>query len=257
MTLPPHLPKTWGATVIRRLAGFAAATTHQQRSKYLTAHGDWTQLRGWLAALSGDKCWYCESKSARAPFDVDHFRPKLKVTVNGIRLVGHEGYHWLAYDWSNFRLSCIMCNRPGTDEGEPIGKRNEFPIRHEAVRSSAAAVHHHVEEPKLLDPCVESDCDLLAHGIDGEVRPSAAEGTWPYDRAHYTIGLLGFNTAPMPEEKRKVWNTLAVLIELCPDGGPSVEARLNEHLHVDSEYYSYLRTSIATYRTKDWVRRLL
>ena len=191
---PPNLPTRWPTVYAARIAAVSALTTQDQRSVYIKNNDSWTLLKGWLSGVSKQKCWYCEAKSTRAPFDVDHFRPKLGVTVDGTRLVGHPGYYWLAYEWINFRLSCQRCNRPEKDDVEVLhGKANEFPIQDEASRCEAPAAPIAAEHPRLLDPCVQNDCALLAHGIDGEVKPAADVGTWDYQRADYTIKRLGFN----------------------------------------------------------------
>ena len=56
------------------------------------------------------KCAYCEVNHSEAyPIQVDHYRPKRKVTVNGQK-VEHPGYFWLAYEWWNLVPSCAYCN---------------------------------------------------------------------------------------------------------------------------------------------------
>lgn len=257
IALPPHLPSKWAYVVVTRAPAFANLQGHAARSAYLKTHASWRSLKVWLGRQSHDKCWYCETKSTRAPFDVDHFRPKLRVTVDGVALVNHGGYHWLAYDWSNFRLSCTFCNRPNSDDDTVFGKSNEFPIRDEATRSTGPSVTHAKEEPRLLDPCVAADCNLLAHPIDGEVRAAAEAGTWEAERAEYTIGVLGLNAAPLPEEKRRRWNPLNVLIMVSQRGDLLVQSVIQSNLEPSSEYSSYLRACIATHRTKPWIKNLL
>ena len=171
---PPHLPKRWNKIYTGRVVGLAAQTTHKDRASFFKKHANWNALKSWLAKISSDKCWYCEAKSDRAPLDVDHFRPKLATTVDGKKLEGNSGYYWMAYDWSNFRLSCQRCNRPEGDESDTVrGKANEFPLRDETTRCNVPGGALTAEVPRFLDPCSETDCDLLAHGIDGEVKPAA------------------------------------------------------------------------------------
>jgi 5-methylcytosine-specific restriction endonuclease McrA len=69
-----------------------------------------------LELLYHSKCAYCETDTAAgAPMQVEHYRPKAKVTEDS----SHLGYYWLAYEWSNLILSCSKCNNK---------KRNRFPI---------------------------------------------------------------------------------------------------------------------------------
>lgn len=257
--LPPHLPERWPKIYSGRIAKVGAFTTHELRSDYIKKHGSWGLLKKWLANASSHKCWYCEAKSRRAPFDVDHFRPKLGITVDGVNLPGHNGYYWLAYEWWNFRLSCQRCNRPENDDTDALrGKANEFPIHDEAQRCALPAASLDTELPRLLDPCVQADCELLAHGIDGEVKPVAPHGSWDYQRARYTIDRLGFNEWNTPEDKRSRWQTLATLLAVVGDAAdPAVIAELNKHLSYEHEYTSFFRSAIGTHRNKAWIEELL
>src|SRR5712691_15858 len=96
-------------------------------------------------SLSGPfhgKCAYCESFiAADQPGDLDHFRPKGKVTNSDHQSImiqdeqghamPHPGYYWLAYDWRNLLPSCEDCNRPSTQKtgGQLIGKWDQFPVK--------------------------------------------------------------------------------------------------------------------------------
>lgn len=74
--------------------------------------------------LYNKKCAYCETNtSAGAPMQVEHYRPKKAVTEDQ----AHEGYYWIAYEWSNLLLSCSKCNNK---------KRNRFPIEGTRVRTA-------------------------------------------------------------------------------------------------------------------------
>jgi uncharacterized protein (TIGR02646 family) len=241
------------------MTSVGALLTHELRSEYIKKNNSWSLLKKWLANASGHKCWYCEAKSPRAPFDVDHFRPKLGITVDGVALAAHTGYYWLAYDWWNFRLSCQRCNRPEKDDtGSLHGKANEFPIQDELLRCMLPTAPLTAELPRLVDPCVQSDCELLAHGIDGEVKPAAPIGTWEYQRAQYTIDRFGFNEWHTPEIKRTQWQTLATLLAVVGNNAnPAVITELNKYLSYDHEYSSFFRSVIGTHRDKAWVEALL
>lgn len=190
---------------------------------------------------------------------MDHFRPKLGVTVDRQKLGAHTGYYWLAYEWWNFRLSCQRCNRPEKDENGVLrGKANEFPVHDEANRSLAAADPLDMEAPRLLDPCVEDDCKLLAHYSSGEVNPSGADGTWEFERGRYTIDILGLNEHHAPENRRKSWQQLSLLIQLHETSqSNAIRDVVRDHLSEEQEYASFFRASIATYRDKPWVAALI
>lgn len=251
---PPHLPGRWHKIYSGRYTDLMAKTTHKDRSDFLRSKGNWKILKSWLSDLSDKKCWYCEAKISRAPFDVDHFRPKLGVTVDGLKLEGETGYYWLAYEWWNFRLSCQRCNRPeGDEDGIVYGKANEFPLREEVKRCAVPANALDREEPRMLDPCNAEDCKLLAHGIDGELKPSSADETsWEFCRAKYSIRQLGLNAFNTPESRKNVWRMLDDLIKFGGDR-PEVIDQLKKHLSDKQEYSSFFRSAIGTHRDKPWV----
>ena len=125
------------------------ATDRPSRRRILEARARiWSAIKDELAAISGDKCWYCESKQDRSDMVVDHFRPKGRVSEAEEE---HEGYWWLAFQPENYRFSCTYCNshRKGTD-GRLGGKQDHFPLVDESKR-----VHEAVKA--LL---INSDCDL-------------------------------------------------------------------------------------------------
>jgi hypothetical protein len=255
--LPPNLPRRWPTLSNGRMTAMMLGPVLTDKLEYVRTHSGWGALKPWLAKYSFSKCWYCEAKSSRAPLDVDHFRPKLGVTIEGKALVGHSGYYWLAYTWSNFRLSCQRCNRPEKDDAELLrGKANEFPIRSENNRCTTAGQALLLEEPRLLDPCVEVDCDLLLHVTNGEIHPAAIDGTWEHQRARYTIDLFGLNSWNVPETKRGYWQPLDLLIKLVGNK-PEVEAELRKHINCEHEYSSYFRSAISTHRYEPWIEDLL
>ena len=106
--LPDDIPKRKQTYLSRRSEAVNNLEAVREKKDYISArgHNTWRILKIWLANLSDDKCWYCESKILRPNSDVDHFRPKAGVTCERQPLAEHDGYYWLAYDWQNFRLSC-------------------------------------------------------------------------------------------------------------------------------------------------------
>jgi uncharacterized protein (TIGR02646 family) len=258
--LPPNLPQEWQTLYATRIKALSRLGTEQEIMGYVKEHSGWGALKNWLKQFSSDKCWYCEAKSYRAPIDVDHFRPKLGTTVDKVKHATHKGYYWLAYEWSNFRLSCQRCNRPEGDEQDVLrGKNNEFPIQAETTRCNNVNGDLNDEDPRLLDPCVETDCMLLLHAINGEVKPNSDGGTWDYQRARYTIELLGFNSWNAPEDKRSRWQDLNILIDLADQLGntDAVESVISKHISSEYEYSSYFRSAVSTHRGKAWVEALL
>lgn len=107
-----------------------------------------------LNILYHKKCAYCETNtSAGASLQVEHFRPKAKVTevpFDATTELGHRGYYWLGYEWSNLLLSCAKCNGKGA-------KGNHFPIADESFR---VAIHpftstNELDRGKCVITCTE------------------------------------------------------------------------------------------------------
>jgi uncharacterized protein (DUF952 family) len=110
------------------------------------------------------KCGYCEVKLTGLVGQMDHFRPKGAVwelpdeadawgeeidggtNVHGRRIAReHRGYHWLAYSWDNYVLSCERCNSGW--------KRAYFPV---------------VEKPRRGPPDANvAESTWLIHPFDG------------------------------------------------------------------------------------------
>lgn len=125
----------------------------------------------------GFKCAYCESYfGATQPIDVEHFRPKSGVAVDG-RLV-KPGYYWLAASWGNLLPSCIDCNRGreqvviGADT-RVVGKANQFPVAREERRAHTPGDES--GEPRLLlHPSLDRVESHLEFMLEGIVRPSVS-----------------------------------------------------------------------------------
>jgi hypothetical protein len=114
------------------------------------------------------------------------------------------------------------------------------------------------EAPRFLDPCVQSDCDHLAYGIDGEVKPASPAGTWAHERARYTIQQLGLNDWNVAEDRKKDWQGLSLLVKLSGNvPAQEVEEHVSRHLNSDQEYSRFFRSALGTYRDKPWIEALL
>lgn len=104
---------------------------------------EWNEpdVRGVLYAAQGRVCGFCGCDLPRNDRgDVEHFRPK--DSVRGEPPNG--GYWWLAYEFSNYLLSCQICNRSL--------KRTKFPLLDETKRVSFDSRH-----------LIDAESPLLAH----------------------------------------------------------------------------------------------
>jgi len=123
----------------------------------------WGELKSHLQTLFHDKCAYCEASFRDVAWgDVEHFRPKRKVTddKNAPILLSdgsglpHPGYFWLAYDPENFLPSCQLCN-------QAPAKLNQFPVQ--GARASAPGDDLEAEKAVLLNPYRDGDDDPRHH----------------------------------------------------------------------------------------------
>lgn len=172
-------------------------TNIEDRSDFINKNYTiWSELKTAMAALSHQKCWYSEKRIAVSELEIDHFRPKSRVT--GVA-PAHKGYWWLAFDWRNFRLAYSLINKRRTDprEGDVQGKGCYFPLIDETTRIPDAAPASVAEErPKLIDPCVATDILLLDYAVeDGKVveRFKAEEDTTRFERAKVSVELFHLN----------------------------------------------------------------
>ena len=155
------------------------------------------------------KCAYCESHVGNYD-DIDHFRPKKKVTDendNPVKVkdtdgdwMNHPGYYWLAYDWKNLLPSCNDCNRAGTIDGKKTGKRSRFPVK---GNHAAIPGEEKYELPFLIHPVFDGPKEHLT--IDTET------GMMKYltERGEKCIEIFALNLRDrLPEEHRKTINEM-------------------------------------------------
>jgi hypothetical protein len=89
--------------------------------------------------------------------DVEHYRPKGRVDRLVVGPDGKakppeplftSGYHWLAYSWSNYILTCNTCNS--------VHKQNYFPLKTEPAAAPKAG-DELTEDALLLNPFGHKD----------------------------------------------------------------------------------------------------
>ena len=71
----------------------------------------WGRLREWLLSLSYNKCWYSEARDLFSVPEVEHYRPKTRCKRRPRGSVS-DGYWWLAFNWSNYRI----CGKVGNSK---------------------------------------------------------------------------------------------------------------------------------------------
>jgi len=159
-----------------------------------------------LETLYNHKCAYCETDtSAGAPMQVEHFRPKAKVTEDAT----HFGYYWLAYEWSNLILSCSKCNR---------NKANFFPVTGNRILDPIIGVDGlPTDESKLINSVsfIDEGALLLNPEIDSVethfiFKPNG-EIVGLNSQANETIRICGLN------RKELVFKRLTILNDFTSD----------------------------------------
>lgn len=210
---PPPGWETDAANALSAVEKLANATRHQRNAEIERyAAKTWRALKELLAALSYDKCWYCEIRQDRSLTDIDHFRPKGKV----LGLASHPGYWWLAFDIDNYRYCCNLCNRRTTDSQTRLkgGKHEQFPIYDESNRAKSNQDDYRLEKPMLLDPLVPSDPGLLTWQINGDPAPrfSVAQNQLFHDRAKISIRVYHLDHHKLRLRRKKVYNRLKLLV---------------------------------------------
>jgi hypothetical protein len=164
------------------------------------------EMRKYLMERFNNKCAYCETPILRHTPDVEHYRPKARVTTADRKVVriidqsgterDHPGYYWLAYEWSNLLPSCEFCNRKRYHEGqdESWGKETCFPVRNDLYRWSPKG--RVKEEPLLIHPRFHDPKQHLrfVYSIDPKKTPSRICFLQHLDdRGDVTIRVLGLN----------------------------------------------------------------
>lgn len=167
----------------------------------------WAELKWHLFDLFHGKCAYCESKPiAVTTGDVEHYRPKAKVTGdnNWPGDPDHPGYYWLAYDTNNLLPSCELCNRN-------FGKMNRFPVQGRHARDESSLAN---EEPLLLNP-YHATINPHEHLSFTDVGRAIAANNSPYGLASIAIYQLNRHGLGEPRTKaildvRQDWSMFIV-----------------------------------------------
>lgn len=261
-----EVPDGWEAEAAAAKAAVESADEETRTGVIKTHQEIWKKLKPGLAKLSKDKCWYSEAKQVGTDRDVDHYRPK-----NAVKGTDHPGYWWLAFDKTNYRYSCIFCNRRRTDEetGEKGGKHDFFPLSNESVRAYAPEHDLDLEQPLLLDPCKAGDPQLLAFAENGEALPRYSEEFRPraYERARRSIEIYHLNHSDFVAARLELKGHLEELIKRAErfwkrldEGNADMDAAYSNAMrdilnHIDSnaEYSAFAKMIVDNHRDKEYL----
>jgi hypothetical protein len=121
--------------------------------------------------IIGSKCWFSEVDSEGAELEIEHFRPKNEINpldyvkkgiisnelwlfldkIKDCQVNRNEGYYWLTYDWTNYKLSCRITNNR---------KGNYFPLLPNSIPATQYGEEVN-EKPVLLNPCIKDEAELI------------------------------------------------------------------------------------------------
>lgn len=190
-----HLTRLVNMTDIDALNAEIADAGVTDKGKFIDDHdGGWSYLKGALWTLGSGKCWFSEAVIQKDQGQVEHFRPKKRLSG-----ASHAGYWWRAFDWTNFRLAHPTVNIRITDylTGKKAGKGGYFPLRDDALRAKTKA-DERLEEPVLLDPTSAEDCRLLCFELSsGKPIPryKKEQDEWRHRRANESIDYFHLDEA--------------------------------------------------------------
>lgn len=258
------LSDDWISRAEEAKAAVATAADEDKPSVINKYRDLWRDMVKNLASLTKDKCWYSEAKQVGTDRDVDHFRPKGK--IHG---TDHQGYWWLAFEITNFRYSCIFCNRRRTDEnsGSTGGKHDRFPLIDESARATTPLDDTSQEQPMLLDPCKAGDPQLITFAENGEVFPRWSETARPraYSRAKVSIETYHLNHSDFVNARAALGRELQRLIDdadryfkrldsATPDmehAYSNVIRQILDCIHPDAEFSAFARTIVQNAKDRE------
>ena len=169
-----------------------------EKNKKLWADDD---LKEFLLKLSKDKCWYTEVKHGADYPEIEHFRPKKSVKDENSVVIS-DGYYWLAFNLTNYRISKPMPNRK---------KGTFFPVIDETKRAKSCNQCHLDERPWFLDPLAPRDHMLLGFNDNGKAVPENGTSPFQKNRVIFTITHFGLNHVLLNRRRKEIWKTTRYL----------------------------------------------
>jgi hypothetical protein len=193
-------PADWLQEAEQLTAELRAALNEDERKTIIDKHQKlWrdNRVRDWLLGLYHNKCWYTEAQEVVSAIHVDHYRPKGRVTE--LDKSEHDGYWWLAFDWTNYRMCGQLIN---------VKKSDYFPLGEPQRATPDNPASLKLEATVLIDP-ITDDARLISYEMDEDACIAVpAEGVDDSEekRATAIIDILGLNRLDRLNQKRAdVW----------------------------------------------------
>lgn len=205
-----RLSNDWIQRANALIAQMAGVST-LQRARIIKKNATlWSEIKEALWAAGGEKCWYSEVLLPVGQVEIEHFRPKG-------RLSGEKfpGYWWLAFNWNNYRVASRLANTRRFDRLNRglRGKGGYFPLQ-AGVRGSYVAAPPandplcvRCESPLLLDPVNASDVQLITFDQDGLPGPNPFYCTAQpaIDRVQRSIEFYSLDDGVLSARRADVW----------------------------------------------------
>lgn len=133
------------------------------------------------------RCHYCEDSAAD---EVEHVWPK-------------HFYPEKTFVWQNYLFACGPCN--GSHKINQFAVFDATGNRYDLVRANGSPVTPPPSGlPLFIDPIVEDPTQYMALDLQtGLFVPTSAKGSKAYQRAEYTIEILGLNTRDYLSRSRR------------------------------------------------------
>ena len=173
----------------------------------------WSAIKDVLWMAGGEKCWYSEVLLSEDEAEVEHFRPKGKLSGEK-----YPGYWWLAFDWHNYRLAAHIVNvrRFNRWQRGLRGKGSYFPLAggtraaYAAPQPATDPLCVNCELPLLLDPVSAQDARLLSFDQDGLPAhdPAAAKTEVDIERVRASIEYFALDDGVLNARRADKWKTV-------------------------------------------------
>ena len=231
----------------------------------------WRAVRDAFEDESNGKCWYAECRSPGADNDIDHYRPKGRVAEDET----HPGYYWLAFEWTNLRLSCQRANRRrrNPEGGKTGGKGDHFPLVYPEDRARRPDDELAREVPSIVDPTNPADVAMLTFGRSGEVELVPERKGDPVAEAKLEASrlYLHLNWPRFRDERVELYNQIERTVrrgeDLAPQdysGAHSVKESFLEvcnelamRTRPQREYSKAARAYVEMFRDRWWIRDIV
>lgn len=170
----------------------------------------WSAIKDVLWMAGGEKCWYSEVLLPVGQVEIEHFRPKGRLSSEKF-----PGYWWLAFNWQNYRVASHLANTRRYDKLNRglRGKGGYFPL---VAGVRGTFIPNPVpndplcigcETPLLLDPVDANDVRLITFDQDGLPKPDSyhCKTKTASERVSKSIEFYSLDDGILSARRSDVW----------------------------------------------------